>query len=341
MNAILTPAAIPPPLPHVVVTPERDATTKAVLRYFEAAKGSDRIEHADAFDHLVAICSLAVQPYALHDRHGAMKVQPTAEEQGLVYSNIDGSRTGQKVRTEGDAVDATRQWIQEWLLGSLARHRGKSDQELIAAADCDDFRYLGKACRNRLIDATRTQKAKKNHRPPHVSLDTPIAEDGETLLDCIGTEWQSAPSSLATGTSFEEFLTCVMNVFRAVVANAAELERLDLVDGLRAMLGNAEHLERVSARRFDALVTQSIARRRGVSETSARAYKRRFHVTMERELAAGNPAVRAIFLELPTAHSGSLYAGASTPESGTPLDTSDFAEDFYRDHGCAWDEVEG
>jgi hypothetical protein len=263
---------LPAPPPRVLLEkPARDATTRAVLRYFEAerraATGSaaDKLEHADAFDHLVAICSRAVRPYFLLNRHGSLTIEQTPQ-----FDSIEGHRTGHTIRKERSAQ--TREWIQEWLLAFLAPYRGQSPEQLNAAADADEFRYLGRLCRLRLIGELRAQTAAKNHYPPHVSLDSPIAEDGTTLLDYMGTARQDAPSSLATSNGFEQFLACVSDVFRAVVANSIELQKLDLLDGLLAVLGNAEHLEHVSARRFDDLVTQSIARLRSVSAQSARAY---------------------------------------------------------------------
>jgi hypothetical protein len=292
---------VPVELPRVLLEkPERDATTRAVVRYLQAERwagtgsAEDAREHADSFDHLVAICYRAVQPYFLRDRHGKLRLEKTPQ-----FDSISGKRTWRTARKDGSAHNVTRAWIQEWLLTFLAPYRSQSMEQLNAAADADKFRYLGNACKMRLLDAVRKDTAKKNQRPTHVSLDDPIAEDGTTLLDYIGTE--DAPSSpLSTGgKGFEHFLACVTDVLRAVVANREELERLDLVDGLLSILANAEHLERASARQYAGLVTRSLARRRGVSEASARAYKRKFRETMARELFAGTPAVRAIFLELP------------------------------------------
>lgn len=275
----LVPPPMPVALPHVTLPPKYDATTQAVLRYFEAQRRSDARDHADAFDHLVATCYRAVKPYFLLDRHGELSLEKTPQ-----FDSISGKRTWRTARKEGSAHDATRQWIQEWLLTILAPYRSYSEEELIAAADNDEFRYLGRLCRLSLLDTLRSRTAQKNRRPKHVSLDT----------DNIDAE-----DATSSGKGFEHFLACVTDVLRAVVANREELERLDLIDGLLSILGNAEHLERASAQQYAGLVTRSLARRRGVSATSARAYKRKFRETMARELFAGSPAVRAIFLELP------------------------------------------
>jgi hypothetical protein len=274
------PLPMPVELPRVLLEkPAHDATTRAVLCYLEAERGSDAGEHADAFDHLVAICHRAVKPYFLLDRHGKLCLKKTPQ-----FDSISGKRTWRTSRKEGSAHDATRQWIQGWLLTILAPYRSYSQEALTAAVESDEFRYLGRLCRLSLLDTLRSRTAQKNRRPKRFSLDT----------DNIDTVY-----STSSGKGFEYFLACVTDVLRAVVANREELERLDLIDGLLSILGNAEHLERASAQQYAGLVTRSLARRRGVSATSARAYKRKFRETMAQELLAGNSAVRAIFLELP------------------------------------------
>jgi len=187
------------------------------------------------------------------------------------------------------------------LLEILAPYHKSSSLALIAAANAGEFRYLGRLCRLTLVDRLRSQTAKKKPlRPPHVSLDAPVGEDDTTLLDYISADQPDAPSCpLATSLGFEYFLKCVKGMLRAIVANIKELRRIDLLDGLLSILGNAEHLERATAKQYAGIITRSLARRRGVSLTSARAYKRKFYSTMARELTARNPAVRAVFLELP------------------------------------------
>jgi hypothetical protein len=156
MSTILSPVPSPQPLPvalpHVLLQkPERDATTQAVLRYLEAERrastgsAAENREHADAFDHLVAICYLAVRPYFLRDRYGSVTVEQTPQ-----FSNVDGRRTGYAARKEGSALDVTREWIQQRVLQFLAPYCTKSHRELIAAADHGKFRYLGLSCRQRL-----------------------------------------------------------------------------------------------------------------------------------------------------------------------------------------------
>src|SRR5438477_5294099 len=124
------------------------ASTRAVLRYFD-----DEAARADSFDHLVAICSLAVRPYYLRDRHDSA---PAHEPDFIVtgipqFKDVNGQRSGYDVREEGTANAATREWIQAWLLGFLARYRDLSREELLTAAANDEFRYIGRLCRFQLL----------------------------------------------------------------------------------------------------------------------------------------------------------------------------------------------
>jgi hypothetical protein len=317
----------------VAPAPLQGATTRAVLRYFE-----DEPARADSFDHLVAICSLAVRPYYLRDPHDSL---PEDEAEFIVtgipqFKDLDGSRTGHNVREEGTANAATRAWIQTWLLGFLARYRDLSPEELLAAADKDEFRYLGRLCRLRLLDARRAQKAAKRYQPPISFLDGPVSKGGAPLLDYVETNRQDGPSSLSTHASYEGSLACVSAVFRAVMANRAALRRLDLLDGLRAVLANGDHLD-LSMRNFNARVIQSIASMRRISLPAARAYKRKFIETLARELAGGDPAVRAIFLELQT--ESPSYRRFT--ESGSVVEDVSIPPGFFEANGCGWDKPDG
>ena len=278
-----------PPLQVLLPQPARDATTRAVLRYFDAERRADKVEHADAFDHLTAICYRAVRPYFLRDRHGSLTI--------IEISQSEGGRT---TRKEGTAHDATRQWIQEWLLKVLAPYRGKSRQELIAAANNDQFRHLGRLCKLRLksIVCRKLKREERHPRPPHVSLDTPAGKEGDTLADGIGTGRQDAPSSLATHNSLEDFLACVADAMQIVEANARELARLDLLTGLRAYLVHAGHVS--DRRHYDGLVTQTVADLRGVSLQAARAYKKKFRKAILQGMRAGNLEVRDVVAAVTT-----------------------------------------
>ena len=289
--SIITPISVDlpvPVLPRIRLEPERDATTKAVFRYIQAERkaASDRRDHADAFDRLVALCYVAVHPYFLRDRHGAVKVQQTEQEQCLVYSNIDGSRTGQKIRKEGTALDATRQWIQGWLLDFLAPYRAKSPEQVIAAADAGKFRYLGLWCRMALKNLVYRQ-----HKREKKDRFTGFA----TATEYLGTNEMDAPSTLRPHLPFEQGMAGVENARNVIKANENELERLDLRIGLLAYLSVAEH---VTEPHFEGRVTRAIAEMKGVSESAARAYKRQYHEMIERQIAVRNPALQAVINEL-------------------------------------------
>lgn len=304
MSTALVPvpsAQFPPPFPvePPPVSPDvplaYDRTTQAVLRYLEAGRkavtgyAEEKREHADALDHLMAICWKATRPYFLTDPNGSLLVIDTPQ------FNVFGQPTGYMADEEGASYDTTRDWIQIWLLEFLAPYLDKSDEELVAAASKNEFRYLGRKCRLKLIDAVRKALAQKRERPPHVGFDSPLSEDGGTLAGYVGTERPDAPSSLATGSGFQEFLTSARNAIRVVMDNDDELQKLGLLTGLLAYLGNAEH---VLDQYYEGRVTRSIARMLSVSTRSARSYKRKFRETMRRE--AGHQAVRAVWHELQT-----------------------------------------
>ena len=284
-----------PILPHALFEPERDATTKAVLRYLQAERkaASDRREHADAFDHLVALCygwTLAKRNkktgvvegrYFLRDRFGSLKIERTPQ-----FSNKDGGRTGYNVREEGLADDVTRAWIQGWLLTFLAPYRAKSPEQVIAAADAGKFRYLGLWCRMALKNLVyRQHKREKKERFTGFA----------TATEYLGTNEMDAPSTLRPHLPFEQGMAGVENARNVIKANENELERLDLSTGLLAYLSVAEY---VTEPHFEGRVTRAIAEMKGVSESAARAYKRQYHETIERQIAARNPALQAVINEL-------------------------------------------
>jgi hypothetical protein len=310
----LTPIVVdlpaPPPvvLPHVLLEqPERDATTKAVLRYFAAERGSDHREHADAFDHLVAICygwTLAMRNkktgmpegrYFLRDRHGSLKIEKTPQ-----FSNKDGRRTGYNIREEGTANTATSAWVQEWLLKFLARYQGKSSQEIIAAADAGKFRYVGLACRQSL-----KQLVYRQHEREKKDRLTGFA----TATEHLGTNELGTASPLRDHVPFDQIDTAVDDARRVVMANADELEKLDLLTGLLAYLAVAEH---VTEPHFEGRVTRAIADMCGGSGTAARVYKRKYHETIEREIDARNPALHSIIREL--THEPMTFASSISAE---------------------------
>jgi hypothetical protein len=316
------PVLLPAPvvLPHVALTPH-DATTKAALRYLDAERtaangsGPDHREHADAFDHLVAICfrwtkalrnkktGKAEGQYFLRDRHGSLKVEKTekASEQCFTYSDIDGSRTTY-ARKEGEAHDVTRQWIQEWLLDFLARYHGKPEHEISAAADAGKFRYLGLWCRLALKKAVYRQRKReaKEEFTGH-----------QTATENIGTNEMGFPSPLRAHLPFDQISDGIYNAHRVVLANAAALRELDLLTGMLAYLSVAEH---ITEPHFEGRVTRAIAKMLGVSEKAARNYKQRYRKTVERELGARNTLLHSIIRELDDEHGAIIVEESHAPE---------------------------
>jgi DinB family protein len=242
-----SPHAAISPLPFIPITVELppkqlDVASRAVLRYFEAELADDKREQADAFDHLVAICYRAVQPYFLRDRHGSPTVIDVPQ-----FNTIDGHRTGHTLRKEGAALDATREWLQGWLLEFLVPYRTLSEPELIAAADSGAFRYVGNLCRLRLkgIVCRQLEREKKDGFAGFVSLDAPLndEEDASRTDNLLGTDRQAPISSLAQHVSYDEVMLSVENARKIVLANVDELARLDLLTGLLAILMVAERVE--------------------------------------------------------------------------------------------------
>jgi hypothetical protein len=294
-HILTTPTPSFPFIPLTIEPPKQlDVASRTVLRYFEAGREDDKREQADAFDHMVAICYRAVQPYFLRDRHGSLTVIGIPQ-----FGGIDGHRTGHTLRKEGAALDATREWIQAWLLRFLAPYRTLSKAELTAAADSGTFRYIARLCRLRLkgIVCRKLEREKKDGFAGFVSLDAPFkdGEDASRADNLLGTNRQAPISSLARHVSYDEVMLSVENARRIVDANVDQLGRLDLLTGLLAVLMVAGHVEEPY---FEGLVTRTIAGMRGISETAARAYKRRYSKTMARELEARNPVLQSMFKEL-------------------------------------------
>jgi hypothetical protein len=309
-SSITTNPPVPPPaLPHVVLERQYDATTTLVLRYLKSQRGDDMRAHGDAFDHLVRLCYLwtkalrnkktgVFEPqYFLRDRYGSLKVEATEPNQCLVYSNVDGRRTGLKIRNEGDTVDTTCRWIQEWLLKFLGRYHRRSWAEVIAAADAGKFRFVGLWCRQALKNRVYRQHKREVKQPLGGFV---------TATENIGTTELTPCSSLRTHLPFEEALAGVSNACRVVAAHKDELEKLDLMTGLTAYLSEAEY---VMEPHFEGRVTRAIMDMRGVQESAAGGYKREYHEGMRREMAARNPVLQDIMKEL--THEPKLFIGSS------------------------------
>lgn len=100
----------------------------------------------DAFDHLVAICWKAKKNLYI------------AGESGML-------------------LEATQEWIQDFVLDFLAPYLNATPQAVRQAAEEGKFRYIGRRCYLKMIDEIRTRTAKKNQPPTIVSLDTPVVVD--------------------------------------------------------------------------------------------------------------------------------------------------------------------
>ena len=208
-----------PVTPFRVAQKQLDVASQTVLGYFKAIRNADTGAQADHFDHLVAICFRAVQPYFLRQREGVLVVARVPQ-----YSDKDGKRTASSTRREGTPDDATRTWIQGWLLEFLVPYQGKSEVELIAAANAGKFRKLGFWCRLRLKNIVYRQQKReaKEELAGFVTAD-----------ENLGVRGLGAASSLSR-VSFEDVLAGAANASRIVEANAVELDRLALLVGLRA-----------------------------------------------------------------------------------------------------------
>jgi hypothetical protein len=99
---------------------------------------------------------------------------------------------------------------------------------------------------------------------------------------------------------------------RVVMANADELERLDLLTGFLAYLAVAEH---VTEPHFEGMVTTAIAKMQGTSPSTALAYKRRYDQAIKREIDPRNPLLHSITNEL-THGPMSFVVSIASAESG-------------------------
>jgi hypothetical protein len=251
----LTP--IPPPHGFSQCAVKLDKATPAALRYLTG----DAIDSLDAWDHLIGICYNFVGDLFLKDDFGDYVVE------GVHHNELTGKRNSHYQRREGTA-SITRNWIQEWLLGRLNSYHGKPPAEIQAAADRGEFRYLGRQCRNALID--RLRMSERDTAPQIVSLDS-VDDDGGnaestgSLADTIGTWNTGGQSSFHSPTCSREDLIEFIN----------ENSDLDWVLDLSAFVDvfcPADDAERELGKGD---VTRLIAERRGVSEHQARGYKRR------------------------------------------------------------------
>jgi hypothetical protein len=126
----------------------------------------------------MAICYSFLGGLFLKDDFGSYTVGPS-EHKTHQESWSNNERTGvlekHWKRHEGTTA-ATREWIQVWLLEKLVPYQGMSVTEVEDAGDRGEFRYLGRQCRNALIDKLR--KTNPSDSPHLVRLNEPIGDDG-------------------------------------------------------------------------------------------------------------------------------------------------------------------
>jgi hypothetical protein len=111
---------------------------------------------------------------------------------------------------------------------------------------------------------------------------------------------------------FDQISAGVNNARRVAMANSDELKKLELLTGLLAYLAVAEH---VTVPHFEGLVTRTIMEMRGVSESAAHSYKRKFNETIKRELDQRSSLLHSIISEL--THEPMLFViSTASAESG-------------------------
>lgn len=223
-------------------------------------------KHCDAFDHLVAICWRA---------KGNLYVAPRKEDKELGIG----------------LVEATRHWIQEWLVEFLAPYGKQAVSEIVAAANRGEFRYVGRKCKLALIDYLRN----KGREPKAVifSLDKPLAVDeygGEFTLQ------DSTETATEPGVAYQSALGR-RHVDPAEVMAIVQLRR----DELRKLLGQRllEILEIVIAAFPENLdradLVERIATRQGIGTRQAQASKRQLAKIMNEARVAGNRAADHLY----------------------------------------------
>jgi hypothetical protein len=232
-----------------------DKATPAALKYLTG----DPNASLDGWDHLIGICYSFVRDLFLRDDFGSYTVE------GVQHDELTGLRNNHQSRREG-TLSITRNWIQEWLLTRLDPYHGKSLAEVQAAVDRGEFRYLGRQCRNALIDKLR----KAEPTPKIVPLDpgNKDQEDAESgsLSDSIGTWNGGGQSSLDSSTVCREDLLRLI----AEDSDADGIELTAFIDSSFPPDGEGNDTDAKGD------VTRLIAERRGVNERQARTYKQRF-----------------------------------------------------------------
>lgn len=172
---------------------------------------------------------------------------------------------------------ATREFIQEKILELLAPHYAKDAKSVLRAALSDEFRYIPRLVRLRLIDRVRRHM---RCRQPGVILSLNFAfEDGEGK------------------TEFGDYIPFDLGLHGSTLDTSGKVRDHDLENfpqflvrnerRLRTLLGEAKHqtLEAIVLAHYDGpertrrgrkgKTTRAIAHHRGISEQQARADKRK------------------------------------------------------------------
>ena len=189
----------------------------------------------------------------------------------------------------------TWRWIEVWVLEALRPYEGMSDAEIDECAQRGDFKDLAENCRDALNEE---QKRRRNERT--VTLRgrrgkvREISEYQKPLLQIVAAKTPGPPSPLEMPVSLDDRMKAVKTI---VKAHEQELRRMDVLDGLRASISNAELIDKPNA--FDIAVIADIQKRRQYSTArQAKAYREQFSRTMYSQLNRGNPLVRAIEIEM-------------------------------------------
>jgi hypothetical protein len=205
------------------------------------------------------------------------------------------------VESGSSNANATQRFLELWLAEKLAPYYNMQPEVIQAAAERNEFRYLGKRARNALIDQIRRRKrdALDQRRsqgeywegalPKLISLDAAIAstDDNEDL---------SLDDFLAT----DQGLVSALGKRRRLEREELENTLGELQDGLKALLGEELHSVLVtisqlfpSEKKGD--VARSVARSRGVSVQMARRWLVKLQAVMSAALKAGSPSAKELF----------------------------------------------
>lgn len=225
------------------------ATTLA-FRYLHPADEHDR---ENAFDGLVALCWKA---------RGNLCLLPTWSEQA-----------------QGKTwLTCTHEFVEDFVLDYFERYQGQTEEQILAAALNDRFRYLGRRLWSRLRDEIGRRTALKNREPwreslanaKHVSVEPDYQEmyhsKGSNPLEFVKARETSLKDSL--GEKNYEVLIAAAETYPQAFEGTDQQSKSAL--------------------------TRAIQRRRSVSEQQARADKRDLTLKVSEEMRRGNPALNDV-----------------------------------------------